>query len=149
MQHFNRERVPERVVHAKGSGAHGYFEVTEHVTPWTKAAFLSQVGKRTPVFLRFGVQMKRPPLGTESAASLAIAFVSRAPTSRRLVWRRSRTAGGWSPRLSALRFTRYGIPPGPWTLDRLGLSDPAGRMWCPCPGRVRRTPRSSVVKLSR
>ena len=33
MQHFNRERVPERVVHAKGSGAHGYFEVTEDMTP--------------------------------------------------------------------------------------------------------------------
>jgi catalase len=53
MQHFNRERVPERVVHAKGSGAHGFFEVTEDVTTWTNAAFLSQVGKRTPVFLRF------------------------------------------------------------------------------------------------
>src|SRR3954469_14395392 len=53
MQHFNRERVPERVVHAKGSGAHGYFEVTEDVTQWTSAAFLSQVGKRTPVFARF------------------------------------------------------------------------------------------------
>jgi catalase len=53
LQHFNRERVPERVVHAKGSGAHGFFEVTEDVTPFTKAAFLSEVGKRTPVFLRF------------------------------------------------------------------------------------------------
>jgi catalase len=53
MQHFNRERVPERVVHAKGSGAHGFFEVTEDVTQWTKAAFLSKVGKRTPVFFRF------------------------------------------------------------------------------------------------
>jgi catalase len=53
MQHFNRERVPERVVHAKGSGAHGFFEVTEDVTQWTRAAFLSDVGKRTPVFLRF------------------------------------------------------------------------------------------------
>jgi catalase len=53
MQHFNRERVPERVVHAKGSGAHGFFEVTEDVTQWTSAAFLSQVGKRTPLFLRF------------------------------------------------------------------------------------------------
>jgi transposase len=41
-----------------------------------------------------------------------------------------------------------GRPPGSWTLDRLGLSGPAGRMWCPCPGRVRRTPRSSVVKPS-
>jgi catalase len=53
MQHFNRERVPERVVHAKGSGAHGVFEVTEDVTPWTSAAFLSKVGKRTPMFARF------------------------------------------------------------------------------------------------
>ncbi|HWF74341.1 MAG TPA: catalase [Solirubrobacteraceae bacterium] len=53
MQHFNRERVPERVVHAKGSGAHGFFEVTEDVTQFTSAAFLSEVGKRTPVFARF------------------------------------------------------------------------------------------------
>src|SRR5205823_10820594 len=53
MQHFNRERVPERVVHAKGSGAHGFFEVTEDVTQWTSADFLSGVGKRTPLFLRF------------------------------------------------------------------------------------------------
>jgi catalase len=53
MQHFNRERVPERVVHAKGSGAHGFFEVTEDVTQWTSAAFLSEVGKRTPMFARF------------------------------------------------------------------------------------------------
>ncbi|MGH8886263.1 MAG: catalase [Egibacteraceae bacterium] len=52
MAQFNRERVPERVVHAKGTGAHGYFEVTEDVTQWTKAAFLNQVGKRTPVFMR-------------------------------------------------------------------------------------------------
>jgi catalase len=53
MQHFNRERVPERVVHAKGSGAHGFFELTEDVTQWTSASFLSRVGKLTPVFARF------------------------------------------------------------------------------------------------
>jgi catalase len=53
MQHFNRERVPERVVHAKGGGAHGFFEVTEDVTWLTKASFLGNVGKRTPVFARF------------------------------------------------------------------------------------------------
>jgi len=53
MQHFNRERVPERVVHAKGSGAHGFFEVTEDVTQFTKASFLAKVGKRTPLFIRF------------------------------------------------------------------------------------------------
>jgi catalase len=53
IQHFNRERVPERVVHAKGGGAHGFFEVTADVTQFTKASFLSEVGKRTPVFARF------------------------------------------------------------------------------------------------
>ncbi|MDU9694769.1 MULTISPECIES: catalase KatA [Priestia] len=53
LAHFNRERVPERVVHAKGAGAHGYFEVTNDVSTYTKAAFLSEVGKRTPLFVRF------------------------------------------------------------------------------------------------
>ena len=53
MQHFNRERVPERVVHAKGSGAYGYFEVTADVSEWTTASFLSKVGKRTRMFARF------------------------------------------------------------------------------------------------
>ncbi|WP_019243842.1 MULTISPECIES: catalase KatA [Bacillus] len=53
LAHFNRERVPERVVHAKGAGAHGYFEVTNDLTKYTKAAFLSEVGKRTPMFIRF------------------------------------------------------------------------------------------------
>ncbi|MFZ5584797.1 MAG: catalase [Thermodesulfobacteriota bacterium] len=51
--HFDRERIPERVVHAKGAGAYGYFEVTADVSKWTKAKFLSQVGKRTEVFARF------------------------------------------------------------------------------------------------
>jgi len=53
LAHFNRERVPERVVHAKGAGAHGYFEVINDVSAYTKAAFLSEVGKRTPLFVRF------------------------------------------------------------------------------------------------
>lgn len=53
LAHFNRERVPERVVHAKGAGAHGYFEVTNDLTQYTKAAFLSEVGKKTPMFIRF------------------------------------------------------------------------------------------------
>jgi len=51
--HFDRERIPERVVHAKGAGAYGTFEVTADVTRYTKAAFLSQVGKKTDVFVRF------------------------------------------------------------------------------------------------
>jgi catalase len=53
LAHFDRERIPERVVHAKGAGAHGYFEVTHDLTKYTRAKFLSQVGKRTDVFARF------------------------------------------------------------------------------------------------
>ena len=53
LAHFNRERIPERVVHAKGAGAYGVFRVTRDVTPFTKAAFLSSIGKETEVFLRF------------------------------------------------------------------------------------------------
>ncbi|WP_438825027.1 catalase KatA [Bacillus sp. JJ1122] len=53
LAHFNRERVPERVVHAKGAGAHGYFEVTNDLSEFTKADFLSEVGKKTPMFIRF------------------------------------------------------------------------------------------------
>ena len=50
---FNRERIPERIVHARGSGAHGHFELTAGVSQWTRAWFLSKVGKRTEVFVRF------------------------------------------------------------------------------------------------
>jgi catalase len=50
---FNRERIPERIVHARGSGAHGHFELTADVSQWTRAKFLSEVGKRTEVFVRF------------------------------------------------------------------------------------------------
>ena len=53
MAHFNRERIPERVVHAKGSGAHGYFICTNPDLPaYTTAKLFSAVGKRTPTFLR-------------------------------------------------------------------------------------------------
>ena len=51
--HFNRERIPERVVHAKGSGAYGTLRVTYDITRWTKAKIFSGVGKETPCFLRF------------------------------------------------------------------------------------------------
>jgi len=53
LAHFNRERIPERIVHAKGAGAGGYFEVTKDVTKYTKAKFLSKVGKRTELLARF------------------------------------------------------------------------------------------------
>ncbi|MDR3218676.1 MAG: catalase [Dysgonamonadaceae bacterium] len=53
LAHFNRERIPERIVHAKGSGAFGTLTVTHDITAYTKAAIFSQVGKQTPLFLRF------------------------------------------------------------------------------------------------
>ncbi len=51
--HFNRERIPERVVHAKGSGAYGVLRITNDITRYTKAKVFSAVGKETPCFLRF------------------------------------------------------------------------------------------------
>jgi catalase len=53
MQHFNRERIPERPVHAKGSGAYGTFTVTQDITRYSRAALFSRVGQSTPVFARF------------------------------------------------------------------------------------------------
>lgn len=51
--HFDHERIPERVVHARGSGAYGYFELYESMTEYTKADFLQVAGTKTPVFARF------------------------------------------------------------------------------------------------
>ena len=53
MAHFNRERIPERVVHAKGSAAFGTFTVTHDITKYTKAKIFSEVGKKTDMLLRF------------------------------------------------------------------------------------------------
>ena len=53
MAHFNRERIPERVVHAKGSGAYGHFVCTNPLTQYTTAKLFSSAGKKTPTFLRF------------------------------------------------------------------------------------------------
>jgi catalase len=51
--HFDHERIPERIVHARGSGAHGYFQVYRSLARLTKAAFLQNPKKKTPVFARF------------------------------------------------------------------------------------------------
>lgn len=53
LAHFNRERIPERVVHAKGAGAHGYFQVYKSMEKYTCAKFLQDPVKQTPVFVRF------------------------------------------------------------------------------------------------
>ncbi|MEY2936864.1 MAG: hypothetical protein RL033_7613 [Pseudomonadota bacterium] len=51
--HFDHERIPERIVHARGSGAHGYFECYQPLTEFTRASLFAEKGKRTPVFVRF------------------------------------------------------------------------------------------------
>jgi catalase len=53
MTHFDHERIPERVVHARGSGAHGYFQLYESMAEYTKAKFLQDPSVKTPVFVRF------------------------------------------------------------------------------------------------
>lgn len=53
LAHFDREVIPERRMHAKGSGAHGMFTVTHDITQFSKAGLFSAVGKQTPVFVRF------------------------------------------------------------------------------------------------
>src|SRR5438552_213548 len=53
MAHFNRERIPERVVHAKGSGAFGTFTVTHDISKYTRAKIFNTVGKQTRALLRF------------------------------------------------------------------------------------------------
>jgi catalase len=53
MTHFDHERIPERIVHARGSGAHGIFELYESMSRYTKADFLQTPGQQTPVFVRF------------------------------------------------------------------------------------------------
>ncbi|KQW83067.1 catalase [Brevundimonas sp. Root1279] len=53
IQHFDHERIPERIVHARGSAAHGFFELTESLAEFTRAKVLTEVGKKTDVFTRF------------------------------------------------------------------------------------------------
>ena len=53
IQHFDHERIPERIVHARGFGAHGFFELTDSLKGVSRAAVLNEVGVKTPVFVRF------------------------------------------------------------------------------------------------
>lgn len=53
IQHFDHERIPERIVHARGSAAHGFFELTESLAEFTRAKILTEVGVKTELFTRF------------------------------------------------------------------------------------------------
>jgi len=67
LAHSDRERIPERVVHAKGAGAHGYFQVYKSMAPYTKAKFLQDPKKKTPVLQQMAV------LGSPCSNTLTIA----------------------------------------------------------------------------
>ncbi|CAM5245145.1 catalase [Streptomyces californicus] len=99
---FNRERIPERVVHARGSGAYGYFEVTDDVTGFTRADFLSEVGSAPRR------SSASPPSRTRSAARTRSATRAASPSSST----RTRAITTWSattPRCSSSR-TRSSSP---------------------------------------
>jgi len=66
MNHFDHERIPERVVHARGAAAHGYFQAYEDLSDLTKADFLRNPSKKTPVFVRFSTV-----LGSKGSADTA------------------------------------------------------------------------------
>ncbi|VUT24790.1 MAG: hydroperoxidase II [Candidatus Methanolliviera sp. GoM_asphalt] len=76
LAHFDRERVPERVVHARGTGAHGYFESYGNVSQYTYAKFLQEKGKRTPVFVRFStvIHSKGSPETARDPRGFAVKF---------------------------------------------------------------------------
>ncbi|WP_320197916.1 catalase C [Agrobacterium sp. rho-13.3] len=66
MFHFDHERIPERVVHARGYGAHGYFETYEPLSDYTKADIFQRAGEKTPAFVRFSTVA-----GNKGSADLA------------------------------------------------------------------------------
>src|SRR5687767_1107113 len=79
--HFDRERIPERVVHARGTGAHGWFEAygrigDEPATKYTRAKVLTQAGSRTPVFVRFStvIGSKDSPETARDPRGFAVKF---------------------------------------------------------------------------
>jgi len=79
--HFDRERIPERVVHARGTGAHGWFEAygkigNEPATKYTRAKVLTRTGKRTPVFVRFStvIGSKDSPETARDPRGFAVKF---------------------------------------------------------------------------
>ncbi|XP_065578835.1 catalase-like isoform X2 [Artemia franciscana] len=76
--HFNREMVPDRVVHAKGAGAFGHFKVTHDISRYTKANIFSKIGKVTPLAVRFSIVVTNSgtPDSTRDVRGFSIKFYS-------------------------------------------------------------------------
>lgn len=73
--HFDHERIPERIVHARGSAAHGYFQPYKSLAALTKADFLSSADKITPVFVRFSTVQ-----GGAGSATPSVIFAASLPS---------------------------------------------------------------------
>ncbi len=84
LAHFDREVIPERRMHAKGSAAYGTFTVTHDITPYTRAKIFSQVGKKTDMFLRFSTVITRtcrPPVRVARCCCRTCGSSRSSPTS--------------------------------------------------------------------
>jgi catalase len=76
LQHFTRERIPERVVHARGTGCYGYFELTEDITRYCKAQMFQKIGQQIPLFSRFSlvIATKGEPEAARDIRGFALKF---------------------------------------------------------------------------
>jgi catalase len=76
LAHFHREVIPERRMHAKGSGSHGTFTVTHDITRYTKAKIFSQIGKQTPMFARCspGSPPSRASAAPQTRSAISVAL---------------------------------------------------------------------------
>ena len=95
LAHFDREVIPERRMHAKGSGAYGTFTVTHDITTYTRASIFAEVGKKTPCFVRFSTVA-----GEELSVSVSEAAGEKCPRC----WKHSTAAdeNGLCPRCAAV-----------------------------------------------
>jgi catalase len=100
--HFDHERIPERVVHARGAGAHGYFQVYKSLARFTKAGFLQQPSAKTPVFVRFSTVVG-------SRGSTDLARDARGFAVRFLVNGRDRPVDGYFMKVGAAKSYQLGI----------------------------------------
>ena len=91
ISHFDRERIPERVVHARGAGAHGFFEPTglvgdEPISRYTRARLFQEAGARTPMFARFSTVVTAITLPKRSAIRAALPSSSTRRTATGISW---------------------------------------------------------------
>ena len=129
MAHFNREKVPERQPHAKGSGAFGFFEVTEDVSQFTRAAVF-QPGARTDVLVRFSIAGEMGSPDVSDVRGFAVRFYTSRTSTSSATTRRSSSL---SPVSSALHRSKQQPTPTcgttmQWDFWTLARSPPAGHL---------------------